>query len=189
MKRRKEFYFKNRTEWREWLLKNHNLSKGIYLIFYKLSSGEKTMRWEESVQEALCFGWIDSTVKKINNEKRKQLFTPRKSKSGWSKLNKTYAKELIKSNLMHPSGLQKIKFAKKDGSWSSRDAAENLIIPNNLKKEFNKNKIAFVNFQAFNKSYKKSYLYWLCSAKREDTQKKRIIEIIKLCERNIKSRN
>ena len=188
MKEIKEFYFKNRTGWREWLLKNHNLSKGIYLIFYKLSSEEETMRWEEAVQEALCFGWIDSTVKKVDDERRKQLFTPRKSKSGWSKRNKTYVKELTRSNLMHTSGLQKIKLAKKDGSWSSRDAAENLIISTNLKKAFNKNKIAFENFQALSKSYKKSYLHWLYSAKREDTQDKRIIEIIKLCEKNIKSR-
>ncbi len=147
------------------------------------------MRWEEAVQETLCFGWTDSTVKKMDNERRKQLFTPRNPKSGWSKLNKTYIKELTKSNLMHVSGLQKIKIAKEDGSWTSRDAAENLIIPNSLKKEFNKNKIAFENFQTFSKSYKKSYLHWLYSAKREDTQRKRITEIVKLCEKNIKSRN
>ena len=90
---------------------------------------------------------------------------------------------------MHKSGLKKIKVAKKDGSWFIYDNAENLIIPNNLKKEFNKNKMAFSNFQAFSKSYKKGYLRWLYSAKRKETQKKRIIEIVKLCKQNIKSRN
>ena len=147
------------------------------------------MRWEEAVQEALCFGWIDSVVKKIDNEKRKQLFTPRKPKSGWSKLNKNNIKKLIANNLMHESGLQKIKIAHKDGSWSIRDDAENLIIPNDLKNKFDENKIAFRNFQSFTKSYKKVYLHWLYSAKREETRKKRIIEIVKLCEQNIKSRN
>jgi len=189
MGKRKELYFKNRKEWREWLFKNHNLSKGIYLIFYKIPSNKETMRWEEAVQEALCFGWIDSVVKKIDDEKRKQLFTPRKSKSGWSKLNKEYSKNLTANNLMHEAGLQKIKIAKKNGSWSIRDDAENLIIPADLKKKFNQNEIASRNFQAFAKSYRKNYLHWLYSAKREETRKKRLIEIVKLCEQNIKSKN
>ncbi|MBT3539153.1 hypothetical protein HOF40_02965 [Candidatus Parcubacteria bacterium] len=189
MEKRKELYFKNRIEWRKWLLINHNLSKGVYLVFYKLSSEKESMCWEEAVQEALCFGWIDSVVKKINDKRRKQLFTPRKPKSGWSKLNKDHIKKLAANNLMHKSGLQKIKIAKKDGSWSIRDDAENLIIPNDLKQKFHKNKIAFKNFQAFSKSYKKGYLHWLYSAKREETRKKRIIEIINLCDQNIKSRN
>jgi uncharacterized protein YdeI (YjbR/CyaY-like superfamily) len=189
MQKRKKLYFKNRIEWREWLSINHNSSKGIYLIFYKLNSEKESMRWEEAVKEALCFGWIDSTVKKINNEKRKQLFTPRKAKSGWSKLNKEHIKKLITNNLMHESGLQKIKIAKKDGSWSINDDAENLIIRNDLQKKFDKNKIAFKNFQALSKSSKKMYLHWLYSAKREETRKKRIIKIINLCEQDIKSRN
>ena len=189
MEKRKELYLKNRKEWRKWLSINHNSSRGIYLIFYKISSGKESIRWEEAVQEALCFGWIDSVVKKIDEEKRKQLFTPRKLKSGWSKLNKGHIKKLIANNLMHKSGLQKIKIAEKDGSWLIRDDAENLIIPNDLKKKFDQNKIAFRNFQAFTKSYKKGYLHWLYSAKREETRKKRIIEIVKLCGQNIKSRN
>ena len=188
MEERKELYLKNRKEWRKWLLKNNNSSKGIYLIFYKVSSEKESMRWEEAVQEALCFGWIDSVVKKIDDEKRKQLFTPRKPKGGWSKLNKDHIKKLITNNLMHESGLQKIKIAKEDGSWSIRDDAENLIIPNDLKKKFDQNKIAFRNFQAFAKSYKKGYLHWLYSAKREETRNKRIIEIVKLCKQNIKLR-
>jgi len=147
------------------------------------------MRWEEAVQEALCFGWIDSTVKKVDDERRKQLFTPRNPKSGWSKVNKNYVKKLTTNNLMHESGLQKIKIAKKDGSWTSRDNAENLILPDELKKAFSKNKLAFKNFQAFSKSYKKNYLHWLYSAKREETKKKRLAQIVNLCEQNIKSRN
>ena len=150
-----ELYFKDRTEWREWLLVNHRLSKGVYLIFHKVSSKKKSMRWEEAVQEALCFGWIDSTVKKVDDERRKQLFTPRNPKSGWSKVNKNYVKKFITNNLMHESGLEKIKIAKKDGSWTSRDNAENLILPDELKKAFSKNKLAFKNFQSFSKSYKK----------------------------------
>ncbi len=189
MQKRKELYFKNRIAWREWLLLNHASSKGIYIILHKVSSSKESMRWEEAVQEALCFGWIDSVVKKINNEKRKQLFTPRKTKSGWSKVNKNHIKKLIANGLMHKSGLQKIKIAKKAGSWSSRDDAENLIISNDLKKAFAKNKLAFKNFQAFSKTYKKGYLHWIYSAKREETKKKRLLKTIQLCEQNILKNN
>jgi len=189
MQKRKELYFKNRTEWREWLLLNHASSKGVYVILYKVSSEKESMRWEEAVQEALCFGWIDSVVKRIDNEKRKQLFTPRKLKSGWSKVNKNHIKKLTANSLMHKSGLQKIKIAKKDGSWSSRDDAENLIISNDLKKAFVKNKLAFKNFQALSKTYKKSYLHWIYSAKREETKKKRILKTIQLYAQNISKNN
>ncbi len=189
MSKEKELYFKNRTEWRRWLLENYNTSKEIYIIFYKVNSKKESMRWEEAVQEALCFGWIDSTVKKIDEEKRKQRFTPRKAKSGWSKVNKNHIIKLTKNNLMHESGLQKITEAKKDSSWSIYDDIENLKIPENLKQEFDKNKRSFENYKKFSKSYKKSYLHWLNQAKREETKKKRILEIIKLCEKNIKSRN
>ena len=157
----KEIYFENKTDWRKWLLKNHNLSKGVYLIFYKISSKKNSMTWVEAVKEALCFGWIDSKVKKIDNERRKQFFCPRKPKSGWSKLNKKHILELIANKLMHKSGLQKIAKAKADGSWSIYDDTENLIIPQDLISEFNKNQKAYMNYQAFSKTYKKDYLYWL----------------------------
>ncbi len=146
------------------------------------------MRWEEAVQEALCFGWIDSTVKKLDDERRKQYFTPRKPKSVWSKLNKTYVKNLIGEGLMHESGLQKIERAKKDGSWTLLDDVENLIIPEDLQVAFNKNPVAFKNYTQFSKTYKKSYLYWLRQAKRQETRQNRIREIIKNCSLNIKSR-
>jgi uncharacterized protein YdeI (YjbR/CyaY-like superfamily) len=181
-------YFKNAKEWRKWLHENHNLSKGICLIFYKIGSTEESMRWEEAVQVALCYGWIDSTVKKIDDERRKQVFSPRKDKSVWSKLNKTYIEKLIAENLMHESGLIKIEIAKQNGSWESLDAVENLEIPKDLELAFDNNKIAFENYQNFSRSYRKSYLYWLSQAKREETRATRIIEIIRLCEENIKSR-
>jgi uncharacterized protein YdeI (YjbR/CyaY-like superfamily) len=189
MKISKEVYFENKTDWRKWLQTNHNLSMGIYLILYKISSKKVSMRWEEAVKEALCFGWIDSTVKKIDNERRKQFFCPRNSGSGWSKLNKKHIEELVANNLMHESGLKKILSAKEDGSWSIYDDTENLVIPKDLLHEFDKNSKAFSNYQAFSKTYKKNYLYWLYFAKREKTRNKRIVEIVKLCEQNIKSRN
>lgn len=181
-------YFKNAQEWREWLHENHSISIGVELVFYKVESTKESMRWEEAVQVALCYGWIDSTVRKIDDEKRKQSFGPRKDKSVWSKLNKSYIEKLIAENLMHESGLAKIEIAKQNGSWTSLDAVENHEIPEDLQQAFYNNKVAFTNYQNFSKGYRKSYLYWLNQAKREQTRKTRIEEIIKLCEANIKSR-
>lgn len=147
------------------------------------------MRWEEAVQVAICYGWIDSTVKKIDEERRRQMFTPRKDKSVWSKLNKTYIDKLMAQNLMHESGLKKIEIAKQNGSWNSLDSVENLEVPNDLAVAFSKNKKALDNYNLFSPSYRKSYLYWLNQAKREETRTARISQIISLCEQNIKSRD
>ncbi|MDD7914623.1 YdeI/OmpD-associated family protein [Polaribacter ponticola] len=189
MNTKPELYFKNDVEWRNWLSKNYNSSIGIYLIFYKVENDEESMRWEEAVKVALCYGWIDSTVKSLGNGKRRQYFCRRNPKSIWSALNKKYIKELTKNNLMHKSGLEIIEIGKKNGSWFALDAVEKGIIPEELQTEFDKNKIAFTNYQNFAPSYRKSYLYWLQQAKRDTTRKNRIKEIIRLCEENIKSRD
>ena len=147
------------------------------------------MRWEEAVKVALCYGWIDSTVKSLGNGKRQQYFCPRKPKSIWSALNKRYITELSKAKLMHKSGLRAIQVAKDNGSWVALDDVEKLIIPDNLQQAFDQNETAFKNYQGFAPSYRKSYLYWLSQAKREATQQKRIEEIIRLCEANVKSRD
>jgi len=189
MKEREELYFKNDVEWYAWLEKNHDKSAGIYLIFYKVSSPTESMRWEEAVKVALCFGWIDSTVKKLDDERRRQYFCPRKPKSVWSKLNKSYIVELIAENKMHESGSLKMITAIKDGSWTALDDVENLIIPNDLQTAFNNSSKAYKNYQNFSPSYRKSYLYWLNQAKRTATRKKRITEIVRLCNGNVKSRD
>lgn len=189
MKEIPELYFRNDNEWRKWLYENHAISGGIYLIFYTVAHEKESMRWEEAVQVALCYGWIDSTVKSLGDGKRRQYFCCRNPKSVWSKLNKTYIKDLIAKELMHESGLEKIRTAKKDGSWTALDAVENGVIPEILQEAFNLNSNAFANFQNFTNSQRKSYLYWLNQAKREETQQKRIKEIIRLCGENIKSRS
>ena len=189
MKEKELHYFKNAAAWREWLHDNHNSSTGVYLTFYKVNSPFESMRWEEAVQVAICYGWIDSTVKNIDEHSRKQLFTPRKNKSVWSKLNKTYIQKLIADNLMHESGLSKIEIAKQNGSWTSLDAVEDLIIPEDLTLAFEQNKTAHENYLNFSPSYRKSYLYWLNQAKREETRANRIKTIIELCAQNKKSRD
>ncbi|WP_299668024.1 YdeI family protein [uncultured Polaribacter sp.] len=189
MELKEEYYFKNDTEWYDWLAKNHHSSNGVYLIFYKVENKEASMRWEEAVKVALCFGWIDATVKSLGNGKRKQYFCKRNPKSVWSALNKKYIKELLENNLMNESGLKIIEIGKQNGSWTALDAVEKGVIPEDLQAAFNQNKLAFDNYNNFAPSYRKSYLYWLHQAKRAATRQKRITEIISFCERNIKSRN
>ena len=184
-----EYYFKNDSEWRNWLHENHTFSKGIYVIFYKIEHPKASMRWEEAVRVAICYGWIDSTVKSLGDGKRRQYFCPRKTKSAWSKVNKKHIDQLIFNGSMHESGLAKIKAAKKDGSWTILDDVENGVVPNDLKKAFDNNPKAYANYKNFTRGQRKAYLYWLNNAKREETQQKRIAEIVQLCSENIKSRN
>lgn len=188
MKEIKEQYFKNDIEWRNWLHENHEQKEGIYLIFYAVAHKKESMRWEEAVRIALCYGWIDSTVKNIGPGKRRQYFCQRKPKSVWSRVNKDHIKKLKTNDLMHNSGLESIKTAKKNGSWTSLDDVENGVIPKELQDAFDKNSIAFTNFKNFTRGQRKSYLYYLNQAKREETRQKRIVEIIKLCSENIKAR-
>ena len=183
-----ELYFKTDIEWRAWLEINHSISNGVHLIFYKVASSKPSMRWEEAVKVALCFGWIDSTVRKIDDERRRQYFCPRNERSVWSKLNKTHIELLLTNNQIHESGFKKIEIAKQNGSWTALDAVENGTIPEDLQKAFSLHTEAYKNYQNFAPSYRKSYLYWLNQAKREETRNNRILQIIELCNKNKKSR-
>ncbi|WP_158858907.1 YdeI/OmpD-associated family protein [Lunatibacter salilacus] len=184
----KEIYFQNTEEWREWLGKNHETESGIYLLLYTVGHEMPSMRWEEAVKVALCFGWIDSTSYSLGQGKRKQYFTKRKPKSAWSAINKAYIEVLVADGMMHESGLRSIEIAIENGSWNSFDDVEKGVIPGDLETAFEMHPDAFNNFQNFSRSYRKSYLHWLCQAKREETRKKRIGEIIDYCKRNIKIR-
>ncbi|MEN1783826.1 MAG: YdeI/OmpD-associated family protein [Bacteroidota bacterium] len=184
-----ELYFENDQAWRQWLHENYDKAEGIYLIFYTVDHEMPSMRWEEAVRVALCYGWIDSTVKSLGNGKRRQYFCPRKPKSVWSKLNKSYLIQLQEAGLMHESGLRSIAIAKKNGSWTALDDVENGVVPEDLQAAFDQNQKAWEHFQGFTRGQRKNYLYWLNQAKREATRQKRIAEIIRLCEAKIKSRD
>ncbi|MBD2490040.1 YdeI family protein [Aulosira sp. FACHB-615] len=171
-------YASDRNQWREWLGKNHLTSPGIWLVYYKVKSGQPSVRYSEAVQEALCFGWIDSKVKSLDENRYQQIFTPRKPKSVWSKLNKQYIEELIAAGLMTEFGLAKIADAKEDGSWTSLDAIEALIIPLDLQQALAANSWANLNFAAFSNSTKKNILFWIENAKRPETRLKRIEQTV-----------
>lgn len=184
-----EFYFKTDTEFREWLHNNHSHYNGIQLIFYKVDHEMDSMRWEEAVKVALCYGWIDSTVKSLGDGKRIQYFCPRKPKSVWSKVNKEHVKTLKANGLMHETGLNAIRVAKQNGSWKALDDVEAGKVPQDLQAAFDANEKAFGNFRNFTHGQRKSYLYWLNQAKREATRQKRIHEIIQYCNNNVKYKN
>ena len=139
-----------------------------------MKSGKPSIRYSEAVKEALCFGWIDSKVKSLDEERYQQIFTPRKPKSVWSKLNKQFVEELIGQGLMTKAGLKKIEAAKQNGSWESLDAIEALIIPVDLQQALAANETASQYFEAFSNSSKKIILSWIGSAKRSETRLKRI---------------
>jgi uncharacterized protein YdeI (YjbR/CyaY-like superfamily) len=171
-------YASDRSQWREWLAKNHLSSPGIWLIYYKVKSGKPSVKYSEAVKEALCFGWIDSKVKSLDEDRYQQIFTPRKPKSVWSKLNKQYIEELIAQGLMNEVGLTKIDNAKQDGSWNVLDAIEALTIPIDLQQALEANFSANLNFAAFSNSTKKNILFWIESAKRPETRLKRIEQTV-----------
>lgn len=177
MKEAEEICPKNQKEWRKWLATNHTKEDAIWLIFYKKSSPNYNLSWSESVDEALCFGWIDSTKKTIDAERYKQYFTKRKPKSNWSKINKDKITYLIDKGLMTAAGYKSIAIAKENGSWTILDSIENLVIPDDLMHELTNRKGAIEYFKTLSKSTQKSILYWVASAKRENTKQKRILEI------------
>lgn len=178
------YYAKNRKEWHQWLSENHKNSPGIWLIYYKKNSNTPSVEYEDAVQEALSFGWIDSKVNSLDEERYMQVFTPRKPGSTWSKLNKKRVERLIKKGLMKPAGIEKVEAAKKNGSWAFLDDIEDMIVPEDLKKALNINKHAKENYESFNDSHKKQILYWVATAKRDNTRTRRIKKTVKAAMEN-----
>ena len=181
------FQPKTRAEWREWLTKNYARSKGIHLILIKKGADIPGVMYDEAVEEALCFGWIDSSPAKLDAQRYKLYVSPRKARSVWSSLNKQRIRKLIKEGTMTPAGLAKIEAAKKDGSWNQLDAIDRLVMPEDLLEQLSANPEAKRNFESFSTSSKKIILFWIASAKREETRQKRIEETVRLAARNIKA--
>lgn len=184
----KQVHPKTRAAWRRWLAKNHAVSDGVWLVFYKRATGKPRVEYGEAVEEALCFGWIDSKAGTIDEERSMLTFTPRNPKSAWSKPNKQRVSKLIDEGKMTEAGLAAIATAKENGAWTALDAVEALIVPPDLAKGFASNRRAKVNFDAFSPSSKKVILRWIESAKRKETREKRVAETVRLAAQNIKAR-
>ncbi|MDB5258669.1 MAG: hypothetical protein JWM14_3364 [Chitinophagaceae bacterium] len=186
MQQQETFYPANRQEWRQWLQDNHLSKPSVWLVYYKKKTGVATISWSDAVDEALCFGWIDSKAKPVDEETFMHFFCKRKPRGTWSKINKEKIRRLIKTKLMAPAGLEVIGAAQKNGSWTILDEVEELIIPKDLSAAFRKNSGSKAFFLSLSKSVKKAILQWLVLAKRSETREKRIQEIATLAAQGLK---
>lgn len=175
----------NKEEWRKWLEENHEAHDNVWLIMYKKSSDKHNISWSDAVDEALCFGWIDSVKKTVDAESSKQYFSKRKAQGTWSRVNKEKVEYLMANNLMREAGLKTIVTAKENGSWTILDSSEALELPVELESEFKKRAGAMEFYEGLSKSKKKIMLTWIALAKRPETKQKRIIEIAENAEKQM----
>ena len=176
----KTLYVKDRVAWRDWLKKNHTSENEIWLIYYKKHTGKPRIPYDDAVEEALCFGWIDSLVKTIDDEKYMQKYSPRKKSSVWSEYNVKRCEKMIKEDKMTDAGLKLIEEAKKSGKWQQAYISKKIFeMPDALEIALKKDKTAWANFNNFAPSYKNNYIHWVISAKREETKNNRIAEVVK----------
>ncbi len=173
-----------RAEWRAWLEQHHGRAEGVWLVSYKQATGKPRVTYDEAVEEALCFGWVDSKGNKLDAERSLLWFAPRKGRSGWSRPNKERVERLIAAGLMTPAGLAKIEAAQADGSWSLLDAVENLEIPPDLAEALAAYPAASENFNAFPPSARRGILEWIVQAKTPGTRAKRVAETARLAQEN-----
>jgi uncharacterized protein YdeI (YjbR/CyaY-like superfamily) len=176
----------DRAAWRAWLAANHAQSSGVWLVIHKKNSAEPSVTYEEAVEEALCFGWIDGKINPLDETRFKQWFTRRKPKSAWAKSNKDRVARLIEEGLMAPAGLAAIELAKGNGAWTTYDEIDQLIVPDDLTAALEANPEAQRHWNAFSPSIRKGILYFVQSAKRPETRNKRIARTVELAEQNIR---
>ncbi len=161
--------------WRAWLEKNHTKDEGVWVRFYKKDSGKKSINYAQALDEALCFGWIDGLVNKYDADSYMQKFTPRRSRSMWSKRNREHVARLIMEKRMTPAGLKAIESAKADGRWESAyDSPKNMKVPEDFLKELKKNKKAYAFYQTLNKANTYAIAWRLQTAKEPKTREKRL---------------
>ncbi|GGF02930.1 YdeI/OmpD-associated family protein [Hymenobacter cavernae] len=178
----------NRQHWRAWLQEHHDKKQSVWLVYHKKKSATPTLTWSEAVDEALCFGWIDSQAKPIDDEKYRQFFSRRKPKSGWSRVNKEKIQRLIAEGMMTQAGLDSIETAKQNGSWTILDDVEALILPADLEQALQRRPNAKSYFLGLSRTDKRNILQRLVLAKRPATRQNRIAELIALADQQLKSK-
>lgn len=178
------FHPKSRADWRTWLTKHHTRETGVWVVTYRKGAGKPIVGYDDLVEEALCFGWIDSRPRKLDEKRTMLWFSPRKAKSAWSRPNKERVERLIAAGLMTPAGQAKIDAAKRDGLWTKLDAVEELTIPEDLARALAEQPPAAEFFEAFPRSAKRGILEWIEQAKRPETREKRVEETARLAKRN-----
>jgi uncharacterized protein YdeI (YjbR/CyaY-like superfamily) len=179
------FQPKSRRAWREWLKKHHASSPGIWLVIAKKHTGIPSLSYNDAVEEALCYGWIDSLLHPIDDDLYKQIFTPRKPQSVWSAANKARIERLTAAGLMTTAGMARVALAKKNGKWTAMDHASSLRMPPDLETAINANAAASENWPTYSPGMRKGFLYRLASAKRPETRAARISQIVDIVARKV----
>ena len=177
----------DRQQLRLWLAKHHTRAEGVWLVTFKKHCGPRYVDYDAVVEEVLCYGWIDSLPRKLDDDRTMLFLSPRRPKSPWSRVNKNRIRKLEKAGLIEPPGRAKIQAAKSDGSWTVLDDVEDLIIPDDLAVALDAKPKARANFEAFSPSSKKGILWWIKSAKRPPTRAKRVQETADLAARNLRA--
>lgn len=180
MKIQNTLYAIDRDFWRAWLKDHHESENEVWLVFYKKHTSHPGINYIDAVEEALCFGWIDSVVQRMDEEKYAQKFTPRRNNSKWSALNKKRVYKLVKEGKMTPAGLAKINFTLTDIEKHPDPSKREVSLTEDLLKLLKDNPIAWENFNKLPPSQRKNYAGWIMSAKREDTRRRRLKEAIEL---------
>ncbi len=174
-------------EWRSWLQSHHQRDTGVWLVSFKKASGLPRFDYDEAVEQALCFGWVDSKPAKLDDQRSMLWFAPRKPSSAWSAINKARVEHLIAARQMHPAGLAVVEQAKLNGRWQALDAVEALEYPADLLLAFKNYPKAKALFDAFPRSAKRGILEWIMQAKTPPTRTKRIEETARLAAQNIRA--
>ena len=175
----------SRSAWRAWLEENHASSTGVWLVYAKKHSGIPSLTYNDAVEEALCFGWIDSKVNPIDDAFYRQVFTPRKPRSTWSALNRGRVERLLAAGLMTPAGLSVVDAAKDSGAWDAWKHVDELKVPPDLENAIRANPKAGRNWASYTPSRRKAVLYRLAGAKRPETRSRYLREIIENMARSL----
>ncbi len=173
--------FRTRDQWRRWLAANHATATELWLVFHKKHTGKSGLTYDEAVEEALCFGWIDGILKRIDSEKHTIRFCPRRKNSIWSERNKERVRRMVEAGRMTEAGLAKVRDAKENGQWDKAAEREDVTaVPPELAEALAKDDRARRNFEKLAPSYRKQFLYWIGTAKRDETRGKRVAETVKM---------
>lgn len=185
---RDQLHVETRHEWERWLADNHDTSDGVWLVSWKRSTGRPSMTYDESVEVALTYGWIDSTAGTIDDHRSKLWFAPRRPGSGWSRPNKERIARLEAAGRMAPPGQRAVEIAKANGAWTLLDDVWDLVVPADLDAALQKRPGAREQWDSFPPSARRAMLEWLVQAKREDTRRKRVEEIAEKTARGDRAR-
>jgi uncharacterized protein YdeI (YjbR/CyaY-like superfamily) len=178
----------DRSTWRAWLAANHATSGGAWLVTWRPGRGHPVLDYEAAIEEALCFGWVDSTGGRLDEDRGKLYFAPRKARSAWAATNKARVERLVAAGLMAPAGLAAIERAKANGSWTALDGIERLEVPEDLQAALEARPPAAGRFAAFPPSARKQMLWWVAQARRVETRTARIAEIVETAARGERAR-